>query len=253
MVSVRTPASRGLRALALGMLLLPMLSACADKNVPVSIHGVNYSGEIFSYVIVDPKNEANRGGGELIDPYAAGGTVCCYDLPRRWRSGIQVRVDATHWLPRKADGSLPDVQQTQLLDVPAYADGKPGELWVLRDADGKLSIVTSDYQPDHTSWPGKIKGWPVPSLEYRREKWDVYIRHEEGGVKLWEKLLEQMRLAPSEHAREVWASERKSDPKAFSDYTGPDDARFHAYLRADYARLLAGSRSKLEQLKKERP
>ena len=252
-MSARASASRGLRALTMGVLLLPMLSACADKDVPVSIHGVNYSGEVFSYVIVDPKNEANRGGGELIDPYAAGGTLCCYDLPRRWRSGIQVRVDATHWLPRKADGSLPEVQQTQLLEVPAYADGKPGELWVLRDADGKLSIVTSDYQPDHASWPGKIKGWPVPSIEYQRKRWDLYIDDATGDITLWEKLLEQMRLAPLKHAREVWESERKSDPKALGEFTGPGDARFHAYLRADYTRLLAGSRSKLEQLKKERP
>ncbi|WP_083411906.1 DUF3304 domain-containing protein [Janthinobacterium sp. 1_2014MBL_MicDiv] len=253
MMIVRTAAGAGWRALAMGVLLLPMLSACADKNVPVSIHGVNYSGEVFRYAIVDPANKDNAGGGETIDPYAAGGTMCCYDLPRRWRPGIQVQVDATYWLPRKADGSLPEVKQTQVLEVPAYADGKPGELWVLRGADGKLAIISSDYQPDHASWPGKVKGWPLPSLEYRREKWDAYIQHEEGGVELWEKLLEQMRLAPLKHAREVWESERKSDPKAFSDYTGPDDTRFHAYLRADYARLLAGSRSKLEQLKKERP
>ena len=251
-MSARASASRGLRALTMGVLLLPMLSACADKDVPVSIHGVNYSGEVFSYVIVDPKNEANRGGGELIDPYAAGGTLCCYDLPRRWRSGIQVRVDATHWLPRKADGSLPEVQQTQLLEVPAYADGKPGELWVLRDADGKLSIVTSDYQPDHASWPGKIKGWPVPSLEYRREKWDVHIAQASSDLASAERYLKELTTTPEESIAGTWDALKERFPADIRGFTGAADPAFVIKVRADRENGVREKRLKLQELQKER-
>ena len=87
----------------------------------------------------------------------------------------------------------------------------------------------------------------------RRARSDAHIRHAEGGVRLWEKLIAQMQRAPLEHATQVWDAERKTDPKAFSDYAGPDDARFQAYLRTDYARLLAESKNKVDQLKKERP
>jgi hypothetical protein len=36
-----------------------------------------------------------------------------------------------------------------------------GELWVLRGADGSMSVVSSDFQPDHPNWPGRVKDWPV--------------------------------------------------------------------------------------------
>jgi len=67
-------------------------------------------------------------------------------------------------------------------------DGKPGELWVVRQADGSFGVVSSDYQPDHAKWPGAVKGWPVPTLEYKRKSFDVYINVAEGDVILCGKL-----------------------------------------------------------------
>lgn len=207
MAIIRMVASARLRAATFSV-LLPLLFACADKNLPVSLHGVNYSGQIFSYQLVDPANENNAAGGETIDPYGAGGTMCCYTLPARWTPGMTVQINATHWLPRKADDSLPEIKETQVADVPRYADGKPGELWVLRGADGKVSLISSDYPPDHEKWPGKIKGWPVPTLEYKRERWDLYINDAAGDIRVWEKQLDAIHHSPEKYAKSAWEEEK---------------------------------------------
>lgn len=235
------------------VLLLPLLSACAKTDVPVSIHGVNYSGEIFRYFIVDPNDKKNNGGGETIDPYGAGGTMCCYSLPKKWRPGIKVQINATHWLSNKTDDNLQEVSETKIVEVPAYANGHPGELWVLRGEKGELDLISSDYQPDHAKWPGKIKGWPIPSVEYRRERWQVYMDYEQGGVKLFEGLLAELRDAPDKRAKDSWDYAKKDDPKSLAPYSGPEDVRYREALKAEYTQSLMRSRKKVEQLKKERP
>ncbi|MBC7683951.1 MAG: DUF3304 domain-containing protein, partial [Bdellovibrionales bacterium] len=100
------------------VLTAPMLFACAKTDVPVPIHGVNHRAEAFSYVLVDPTNSKNTGGGELIEPFSAGGTMCCYTLPIKWRPGIKVEIKATHWLPKLADDTLPEVSKNYLVEVP---------------------------------------------------------------------------------------------------------------------------------------
>ena len=171
------------------------LSACdRHTTVDVSLHGVNYSDRVFSYTVKDPlaKNKSGA-GGELIDPFGAGGTMCCVTLPMIWRSGLKLQVDTTYWLEKRPDGVLPEIKETRLVDVPPYVEGKPGELWVLRAADGGISVISSDFQPDHPKWPGKTKGWPVPSLDYRRERWKILYDHEQGGVEDALSLLEELK------------------------------------------------------------
>jgi hypothetical protein len=47
-----------------------------------------------------------------------------------------------------------------------------GTVWVQLLPGGKVVLVVSRYDPDHPSWPGEVKGWPVPTLEFRRQIWD---------------------------------------------------------------------------------
>jgi hypothetical protein len=231
----------------------PLLGGCEKATVPVSIHGVNYTGQTFSYVIEDPANSKNSGGGELIEPFSSGGTMCCYALPSKWRPGIQVRITGRHWLTKKDDGSLPEIVETKVVEVPQYVDGKAGELWVLREANGALSIVSSDYQPNHAKWPGKVKGWPVPSLEYRRSRWDISIEHEAGGVRLYQNLLRSMKSSPQTRAEESWRFDQERDPKSLAGFTGPNDKRYHAFLIQEYEEGLIRSTEKLRRLKEQRP
>jgi hypothetical protein len=230
-----------------------LLAACDKPTVSVNVHGVNYSGETFSYDVADPVIPDKGAGGELIDPFGAGGTACCVILPSKWRLGIKLQVRTTHWLKKLPDGSLPEVKQVQVVDLPPYIDGKPGELWVLRGADGKVSVISSDFQPDHAKWPGKVKGWPVPSLEYQRDRWELYRRHEEGGVHLFQKLLDELEESPKTRAEEAWVYAKQFEPATTSGFSGPNDPRYLAQLKQEYEEGLETSRLRLKQVMEARP
>jgi hypothetical protein len=241
---------------------IQMLTACAKTGTAsVSIHGVNYTDQVFSYRVEDPANSDNHGGGELIDPYAAGGTTCCYDLPKKWRPGIKVKVDVTRWLPKKADENLTEVRENHVVEVPPYADGKVGELWVLRNADGTMGVVSSDYQPDHEKWPGKVKGWPVPSVAYQRERWDLYIQLAESDVKGAQQLIDELEKSPDTRAAKDWDFEMnrnndykyRGDPSSLAGFSGPTDPKYRAKLRQEYFDWLESSQRKLKQLRESRP
>jgi hypothetical protein len=235
------------------LLAAPTITACAKAPAPASVHGVNYSGATFSYVVTDPQNVKNTAGGELIEPYAAGGTMCCYELPEKWRPGLKISVQSTHWVGKLADKTLRDVTTTHLVEIPRYSDGKLGELWVLRAEDGSMSVISSDYQPDHPKWPGPIKGWPVPSLEYQRARWDKYIKHEMQGVSLYKKLLAELSSSPESHADESWSFALKHDADSLKGYSGPQDGKYRESLRLRYEEGLGYAHRKLQKLEEQRP
>jgi hypothetical protein len=235
------------------ILSAPLLAACGKSALPVSIHGINYSVDPFSFELKDPSNPKNKGEGELVDSYAAGGTTCCYELPKKWQPGIKVSIQSKHWVGKAADNSLHEIAGTHLVEVPRYADGKPGELWVLRAADGSMDIVSSDFQPDHPKWPGKVKGWPVPSLAYQRERWDLYIDHEKGGVRLYERMLAELNTTPDKRATDDWNFALQDDKKSLDGYSGPTDVKFRAMLRREFEQGLKRSRQQLERLERGRP
>lgn len=231
----------------------PILAACGKSSLPVSIHGVNYSVEPFSFALKDPIAPENKGDGELVDSYAAGGTTCCYELPNKWRPGLKVSIQAKHWVGKSADDSLHDIDTTHLVEIPPYADGKPGELWVLRAADGSMNIVSSDFQPDHPNWPGKVKGWPVPSLAYQRERWDLYIKVQMGYVSTFETLLKNFANSPDKTAQEDWDVSMKNDRKSLAGFRGPDDLSYRVRLKREYERGLIESHAELTRLQAGRP
>lgn len=240
-------------AMAIALLLAPVLVACAKGTVPVSVHGVNYSAQTFSYSVEDPNDKKNTGGGELIEPFGAGGTMCCYELPKKWRPGIKIQVNATHWLPKKADGSLPEVAETMVVELPPYADGKAGELWVLRDVTGKTSVISSDYQPDHAKWPGNVKGWPVPSLAYRRERWNLLFSLAESDLVAIRAMRQELDQHPDQHLRKVWDLMKEYRSKDLIPFSGPDDPMFHKKMKQESDRNLENTEQQLKQLQDIRP
>lgn len=248
------PISKRIVALLLSSLAtVCLLAACEKSTVDVNLHAVNYSGETFSYVVSDPAKPDSGSGGELIDPYGAGGMTCCVTLPKVWRPGIKLRVQATYWLKERPDGSLPEIKGEHIVEVPSYVDGKPGEIWVLRAADGKVSVVSSDFQPNHPKWPGKVKGWPVPSLEYRRERWELFRKHQQGYVDTFSELLDKLENSPEIRAKEAWQYATENDPKSIRGFTGPQDPRYLAYLRQDYLESLENSREELSRIMEMKP
>ncbi len=248
-------------ALALVALCAPMLTACAKpdasaaavKAVPVPIHGVNYSAEPFSFVVIDPQDTKNNGGGETINAYGAGGTMCCYSLPPQWRPGLKVEIAEIYWLPMKADQSVPEVRKKHVVEVPRYQSGKAGELWVLRGTGGEMNVVSSDFQPDHKNWPGKVKGWPVPSIEYQRKLHDQSIAEAQSTVDLYVRLLDKLSQDPGKRTLEAWNSSMLHHPESLKPFEGPDDPTYLAMLKKDYANELASARDDLGNKKAARP
>ena len=212
-----------MRTIGVCMFIISMLTACfksgaTTDDIPVSLHGVNYSDQEFSYSLEDPNDKSNIGGGETIDRYGAGGTMCCYSLPKKWQPGLEVKLDTTHWFTLKPDNNLKQVRESHVVAIPSYA--KPSEIWVIRESDGTATMVVSNFQPDHPNWPGKIKGWPIPSLDYRRERWDIYIEDAQIGIDTSTELMAELRNDPEKRYLEAWQSSLEMDPKSLEGFSG---------------------------------
>jgi hypothetical protein len=217
----------------------------------VNVHGVNYTAEPFRYVLVDPANPSN-GAAEHISPFGGGGIMCCFTLPKCWSPGIRVTVQSTHWLPKTEKGDFPGVEKIYTVEVPAYPEGA-GELWVLRTADGAIELVTSNVEPDHPQWPGKIKGWPEPSLAYQRERWELYRKLAEDNVDLYRERLEHLRTYAQAHLQNGWDFEKEHDPNALKKFSGASDPAYADYKKESYIEGLRRSEARLEQLLIEKP
>lgn len=221
------------------------------NTISVNVHGVNYTAEPFRYVLTDPA-DSSVGAAEHIGPFSGGGIMCCFTLPKQWRPGIRVTVQSTHWLPKTDRGELPQVEKLYTVDVPAYPEGA-GELWILRTTEGEIELVISNVEPDHSKWPGKVKGWPEPSLAYQRERWELYRNRAEGNVDLYRELLEHLRTYTKAHLQNGWDFDLEYHPEFKTKFSGPDDPAYAAYKKNSYVEGLQRSEEELKRLLKEKP
>lgn len=242
--------SRPTLASVLGVFLL---CGCGKPTVDVNVHGVNYSDNTFTYVVLDPENPNGGAGDGLIDPFAAGGTTCCAKLPRKWRPGIKLQIRTTHYLQQRPAETVVESRKMHAVEVPKYTDGTPGELWVLMNGDGSVNVVSSDLQPDHAQWPGKVKGWPIPSIEYQRERWELYRKHEANGVASYMSALADLEKDPEKKMREAWNVRKEHFPKDITEFTGPDDPMFRKSLQKEYEEGLERSQKLLKNVMDARP
>ncbi len=230
-----------------------LLSACEKATVSVNVHGVNYTKDTFSYVVVNPMKPDSGSGGELIDPFASGGMTCCVTLPVKWHPGIKLHVYTTHWVEESSNRRINEVKSEHIVEVPRYLDDRPGELWVLREADGRVSAISSDVQPNHPKWPGRVKGWPVPSVEYRRERWELLRKNEQTYVNTYLKLLDELEKSPGQHLDEAWRREIEYNRESLSGFSGPRDPRYRSYLKKDYLENLERSRNEISRIMEAKP
>ncbi|NNG22763.1 DUF3304 domain-containing protein [Telluria aromaticivorans] len=242
-----------LSVLCVCMLHISLLSAAEQKTVGVNLHGVNYSENTFRFFVMDPTVPTSSSGGELVDPFGAGGITCCATLPKNWRPGTKLEIRTIHWLKTSRNGESQEIHQVHQVDVPRYASGKPGELWILRRADGKISAVSSDFEPNHPNWPGEIKGWPIPSLEHRRERWAISKKHEEAGVNAAVSLLNGLQKSPIATAGRIWKTEKQYSPEDVAGFTGPSDPKYIAAVKKRIEQGLAETRQRLNEIMEARP
>ena len=128
------------------LFLVLLATTCANfafgraDTVPASVSGVNYTDQDIRYMLFDPKDEKRKVvAAESIGPFAAGGVMCCYNLPKTWKAGTQVGV-LLDVFDEKLDDYLP--RQTFIVDLPPYdKSGKAGDVWFIRYPDGAVGVV----------------------------------------------------------------------------------------------------------------
>lgn len=226
-----------------------LLAACSispksDSKIGVDISGVNYSDMPITYIVSDPNDKASV-GAEPLDPFAAGGSMCCFRLPATWQPGIKVRVEIldTNRNPFKEE----------ILDLPPYADGKPGRIWAVLYQDGSVEVLSSEYGPPNAKWPGKVKGWPVPTLEYRRQLWEQDLERKKHSVHAAESLIKELKDDPQESLRRRWQHDKQYAWKSIEQFSGPDDPEYKIFIMKRNDEFLRRAQQRLEDWIKRKP
>ncbi|HJV75986.1 MAG TPA: DUF3304 domain-containing protein [Noviherbaspirillum sp.] len=175
-----------------GMALL--LSACAttksktEERSGATIRSLNYSSrEIFSISAERPGEPNSGGGGDALNPYSSGGAICCFSVPSVWRPDIKVVV-RYRFYPE------PEYRQA-LVTLPPYPDGKASQIWLIVHEDETAEAVVSHYGPSREEWPGKVKGYPVPSREYRLKLWERKMEQEQEALNRFQKVVRDPNLS----------------------------------------------------------
>jgi hypothetical protein len=104
-------------------------------------------------------------------------------VPEKWHADLKVVV-AYQFYP---DPTL----HRETVSIPPYPNGKAGDIWLIVYADGSVGAVVSHYGPSLPEWPGKIKGYPVPTKEYRAQRRKAKIELEKKWLDTMEKGLER--------------------------------------------------------------
>ena len=248
-------------------LLLPLVflaslaaTGCAigrADTVPASVSGVNYTDQDIHYRLFDPKDPKQTTlAAEDIGPFAAGGVLCCYDVPKTWAPGIQVGVvlrsfdnEARRYRPR----------QTFIVDLPPYdKSGKAGDVWFINYPDDTVGVVSTAYRPNGDEWPGKIKGWPKPSLVFQRELWERDMRLAQESLRVSKESAAEFDRNPTAFLKKNWVFfldelKQKRPSKELQMFAGPVDPKFLAYERQWRMRLLEHSQDTVDRLLKVKP
>ena len=161
-----------------------LLAACLPGvAMAASIQALNYSSREVDYIAVEnPGNTNSGGGGDSIRPYGQGGSICCFSVPEKWHADLKVVV--VYQL------SPDPTFHRETVSVPPYPDGKGGDIWLIVYEDGSVGAVVSHYGPSLPEWPGKIKGYPVPTKEYRDERRKEKIKREKAVLHSMENALD---------------------------------------------------------------
>lgn len=223
-------------------------------TAPASVSGVNYTDQDIRYRLFDPKDPKQTVvASEEIGPFAAGGVICCYNVPKTWAPGIQVGVILQSY-DNKAGNYRP--RQTFIVDLPPYdKSGKAGDVWFINYPDGTVGVVSTAYRPNGDEWPGKIKGWPTPSLAFQQELWERDMRLAQEGLKSSKKSLEELSSDPKKYLHKTWEWRAKEFAyrKELAAFSGPDDPAFFTKEKAMLERLVAWDQEKVDRLMKVKP
>lgn len=235
------------------MLLLALasmaLTGCAKTSgtEAVSVTAINYTDqELNSYLFRSLDEPGKVAGGEPVRPFEGGGMMCCYKLPAKWKPGIKVQLRYDWW----QGDDKPRKYETKDFELPPYPDGQAGMLWALFYADGSVQVVSSNYAPGHAKWPGKIKGGPVPTLEYRRKMWQLDYDQEAHLLPYCQRLAGG---ASEKEIHDEWSHLIDRQEKETKEFSGPDDPKFRQRLAQEGMQCVRSIQEHLTAMEKNKP
>ncbi|MBE2167853.1 MULTISPECIES: DUF3304 domain-containing protein [unclassified Cobetia] len=241
--------------LVLSLGILFSLTACGQEpdTVELNITGADYAGTgIRAFRVRNPDVPDAYGDGGSMAPYGGGGIRCCYQVPKQWHEGLTAEIEVYYPLKGKnGDEMVEDlkkreaagnVTETFNVSVPKYQTPAAGTLWVQFMPDKGIKVVVSDLSPDHEDYPGDVKGWPVPSDEYRRQKINQEIKFLESSKNNQQEDLNELERNSGTVLKSYWnvfsdIMHMAKEIKGFSDYQDPGFNDFlKSYLKAGIAR-----------------
>ncbi|HJV53128.1 MAG TPA: DUF3304 domain-containing protein [Noviherbaspirillum sp.] len=171
-----------------------LLAACAspktktEERSGATVRSLNYSAkEIFSISVERPGEPNSGAGGDALNPYSSGGMICCFGVPSVWRPDLKVVVKYKFY---------PETEYRKaLVSIPPYPDGKASQIWLIVHEDESAEAVVSHYGPSRDEWPGKVKGYPVPSREYRLKLWEEKMQQEKAELASFEREIRNPKLS----------------------------------------------------------
>lgn len=164
---------------------------------------------------------------------------------------MKVEIHYELYFPAQPGEKIQTMTESSVINIPKYVE--PQEMWVVRDTTGEMNIILSDFQPDHPKWPGKVKGWPLPTLAYRRERADIVIRATQSDIKAVEDLFNGMKNKPNETAKEMWQFSEKYNRSSIEGYAGYTDKNYQNSLIRHLGESLAEGKKTMKSLEANRP
>ena len=168
--------------LALLVLLAGCSSLGAGQQLGATLTAVNYTDWPFDWVGVARVAEPEKAmAADRVTAFGASGQMCCVSLPAKWQPGMELVVQTQDGTRAKNSDEwdkekIPTIKHR--VAVPRYDSSDVGTVWVQLLPGGKVELVVSRFDPTHAQWPGKVKGWPQPTVEFRRKIWSEELARE---------------------------------------------------------------------------
>lgn len=245
---------------AVAVTVLALAGGCAavsserGDTMRVSVNGVNYSGDVVVFSVEDPAEPKSQTGGDRMSAYSGSGIQCCVVLPKVWRPGLTLQINAIIYPVDESDfkRELPRYMKKFAVEVPQYSAESSTELWVVRTAEGDMRIVASRVAPSDAAWPGLIKGWPEPSLKYKLRNWEIHVSETKGAIERTKKAMEKGMSSP-ESRLAAWAVRKENRPSEIAQFSGPEDPAFAESIMKQRAQLLVYLEAELKRLMENKP
>jgi hypothetical protein len=145
----------------------------------------------------------------------------------------------------------PETQERRFtMHLPPYGENEVGSLWIMAHEDETAEAVVSRQDPKSPAWPGKVKGYPKPSREYRLKIWEREVKEAENAVLHFQNFLKDR---TEDGFLKLWKFDQQYDKEVVKNFNGPNDPKYREHLNAVNKRGLEFFSAQLRHLLDNKP